>query len=299
VPTAIQRYHLSFLQATALYQPLPGRRTWPRRYFSLVSGDDQPRPIRLSGGFVNEIYLVGDTVRRTAGPWTPAVHSLLRYLEQARFEGVPRVRGFDEQGREVLSHLPGSVPEWSRWPDVLVRGDGVEQLGRFLRRYHDAVAGLRPAPDAIWRNPLAPHTGEVVRHGDFSPFNSVWHANGQLAGIIDWDFAQPGDALTDLAYLARYAAPLAPASQLASYGLPPRLPRAQRLERLCAAYGDVTPSRVIEELIVLIKREISDTAVLGARGIHPWKSFVADGNIGIWQAELTWLEERGHTLLRK
>ena len=263
-----------------------------------VAGD-RPAEIRLSGGFVNEIYLVGDTVRRTAGPWTPAVHSLLLYLEHAGFAGVPRVLGFDEQGREVLSHLPGRTPEWNRWPDVLVRGDGVEQLGRFLRRYHDAVAGFAPAPDAVWRNPLAPHTGEVVRHGDFSPFNSVWRGDGRLAGIIDWDFAQPGAALTDLAYLARYVVPVAPASQLASYGLPAWLPRSRRLERLCAAYGDVTPPRVIEELIAAIKREISDTAVLGARGIHPWKSFVADGNIGIWQEELTWLEERGHTLLDK
>jgi hypothetical protein len=261
-----------------------------------VAGD-RPTEIRLSGGFVNEIYLVGDTVRRTAGPWTPAVHSLLRYLEQAGFEGVPRVRGFDEQGRERLSYLPGRTPEWSRWPDVLVHGDGVQQLGRFLRRYHDTIGTFRPPPDAVWRNPLAPHTGEVVRHGDFSPFNSVWLDNGQLAGIIDWDFAQPGDALTDLAYLARYAVPVAPAIRLASYGLPPWLPRAQRLERLCGAYGDVTPALVLKELIALIKREISDTVTLGARRLHPWKSFVADGNIDIWQAELTWLKDYGHTLL--
>jgi hypothetical protein len=261
-----------------------------------VAGD-RPTEIRLSGGFVNEIYLVGSTVHRTAGPWTPAVHSLLRYLEQAGFEGVPQVRGFDEHGREVLTYLPGRTPEWSRWPDVLVHGNGVEQLGGFLRRYHNAIAGFRPAPEAVWRNPLAPRSGAIVRHGDFSPFNSVWRDDGQLAGIIDWDFAQPGEPLTDLAYLARYAVPLAPASQLASYGLPLRLPRAQRLRRLCAAYGEVAPGQILRELIVLVKQEISDTAILGARGIHPWNSFLADGNIGIWRAELTWLKQCGHTLL--
>ena len=264
---------------------------------SAVVAGDRPTEIRLNGGFVNDIHLVGDTVRRTAGPWTSAVHSLLRYLEQAGLEGVPRVHGIDQQRREVLSHLPGRTPEWDRWPDVLVHGNGVEQLGAFLRRYHDAVAGFRPPPGAVWRNPLAPKTGEVVRHGDFSPFNSVWRHDGQLVGVIDWDFAQPGDALTDLAYLARYVVPLAPARQLASYGLPSWLPRARRLERLCAAYREVAPRDVLMELIVLIKQEIGDTAILGDRGLHPWKNFVADGNISIWRAELSWLQERGHTLL--
>lgn len=35
--------------------------------------------IRLSGGWVNEVVRTGDTVRRSAGPWTPAVHALLRH----------------------------------------------------------------------------------------------------------------------------------------------------------------------------------------------------------------------------
>ena len=51
---------------------------------------------------------VGDTVRRRAGPWTPAVHALLRYLEAAGFE-APRVRGIDERGREILGYIPGEA----------------------------------------------------------------------------------------------------------------------------------------------------------------------------------------------
>jgi hypothetical protein len=253
--------------------------------------------VELTGGFVNKIHRVGDTVRRSAGPWTPAVHSLLRYLEQAGLDGVPRVCGIDERGREVLTHLPGRTPEWAHWPAVLVDGDGLEQLGAFLRRYHDTVAAFRPPANAVWRNPRAPRLGEVVRHGDFSPFNSVWREDGRLVGIIDWDFAQPGDALTDLAYLARYVVPCAPASGLANFGLPADLPRVQRLERLCAAYGGVTPRQVLNELIATVAREISDTAVLGGQGLHPWDRFVADGNLGIWQAELTWLRGSGQSLL--
>ncbi|TMD54628.1 MAG: aminoglycoside phosphotransferase family protein, partial [Chloroflexi bacterium] len=35
------------------------------------------------GGNMSDATRVGDTVRRRAGPWTPAVHALLRFLENA------------------------------------------------------------------------------------------------------------------------------------------------------------------------------------------------------------------------
>jgi hypothetical protein len=46
---------------------------------------------------------IGDTVHRPVAPWTAAVHDLLRYLEDVGYEYSPRVLGFDEQGREVLT----------------------------------------------------------------------------------------------------------------------------------------------------------------------------------------------------
>jgi hypothetical protein len=52
-----------------------------------------------SGGVVR----TGDTVRRPAGPWTPAVHALLGHLRAAGFPGAPRPLGLDEHGREVLT----------------------------------------------------------------------------------------------------------------------------------------------------------------------------------------------------
>ena len=42
------------------------------------------------GGNLNDATRVGDTVRRRAGPWTPAVHALLRFLESAGFEPEQR-----------------------------------------------------------------------------------------------------------------------------------------------------------------------------------------------------------------
>ena len=75
--------------------------------------DEQPLPGGNAGGAV----LAGGTVRRPAGPWTPAVHALLRHLEARGFAGAPRVLGLDEQGREILTYLPGETVGTARpWP---------------------------------------------------------------------------------------------------------------------------------------------------------------------------------------
>jgi hypothetical protein len=68
----------------------------------------------LSGGNMSSgVVRVGDTVRRPAGPWTPAVHALLTHLYEAGFRGAPRPLGIDERGREVLTFIPGPPA----WPD--------------------------------------------------------------------------------------------------------------------------------------------------------------------------------------
>src|SRR5260221_6573384 len=59
--------------------------------------------IPLAGGNMSSgVVRVGDTVRRPAGPWTPAVHALLAHLHAVGFDGAPRPLGVDERGREVL-----------------------------------------------------------------------------------------------------------------------------------------------------------------------------------------------------
>jgi chloramphenicol 3-O-phosphotransferase len=66
---------------------------------------------RLPGGNAGGAVLVDGTVRRPTGAWTPAVHDLLRHLEQRGFTGAPRVLGIDEQHREILTYLPGEIPQ--------------------------------------------------------------------------------------------------------------------------------------------------------------------------------------------
>ncbi len=64
---------------------LPAGRT-RARYWHMT---DEPE-VPLTGGDMTAVVRVGDTVRRTAGPWTPAVHALLRHLRAAGFTQIPR-----------------------------------------------------------------------------------------------------------------------------------------------------------------------------------------------------------------
>ena len=52
----------------------------------------------------------GEFVHRTPCKNAAFVHQVLEFLEAGGVEGVPRYRGLDQQGREVLTFLPGQVP---------------------------------------------------------------------------------------------------------------------------------------------------------------------------------------------
>ena len=66
--------------------------------------------VPLTGGNVTVgLVRVGDTVRRPAGPWTPAVHALLVHLHDVGFDGAPRSLGLDERGRHVVEWIDGAV----------------------------------------------------------------------------------------------------------------------------------------------------------------------------------------------
>jgi hypothetical protein len=106
---------------------------------------------RLDGGKAGGAVRVDDTVRRAAGPWTPAVHALLSHLARTGFPGSPRPLGIDAQGREILSFVPGeTVGSALPWPGWAHADDTLVQVARWLHRYHEAVADFAP-PGAIWR----------------------------------------------------------------------------------------------------------------------------------------------------
>jgi hypothetical protein len=191
----------------------------------------------LSDGLpsVGQATLVDGQVHRATGPWTPAVQALLGHLERSGFDGAPRVVGFDEQGREVLTWVEGEAPSHP-WPQWMASEEALEGLGRLLRRFHDAVAGFVPPEDARWRSWLGSPGGPIIRHGDLWPANVVFR-DGLPAALIDWEFAQPGTTLDDLASAAKHWIPLAADPRATEDGFALPVDRVRRLRIFCDGYG--------------------------------------------------------------
>src|SRR5215212_6244167 len=163
--------------------------------------------IPLLGGNLNAPVRIGETVHRGTGPWSPAVHDLLRYLEARGWAGAPRLLGLDAQGREVLTFLPGEVGHYPL-PLYMWRDGVLVAVARFLRDYHVVVAGYVPPPDAAWQVAYPdPARHELMCHNDFAPYNMIF-VDEQPHGLIDWDVAGPGPRIWDLAYAAYRFVPL-------------------------------------------------------------------------------------------
>ena len=241
--------------------------------------------VRLPGGNAGGAVLVDGTVRRPTGPWTPAVHALLRHLESKGFEGAPRVLGFDAQGREVLTFLPGETVGVARpWPAWTHSDGALDQVGRWLRGYHDAVSNFVPPADARWRTTgrrWTPH--DVVGHNDAAPYNAVWQSGpdgGRLVGFVDWDFSAPCPPLWDLAFVVFSWVPLHARDVVLAEGFVRLEDRPRRLRRLLTAYGY---EGEVDAVLAAVRDRIRDHArglrELAAAGDPLFRRLVDDGVI--------------------
>lgn len=180
---------------------------------------------------------VGDTVRRRAGAWTPAVHTLLAHLATQGFTGAPRPLGFDDQGREVLTFLAGETTGTSRpRPAWVYADDTLDQVARWMHDYHQAVSDFVPSPDAIWRSGATWSPTLIIAHNDAATYNAAWH-RGRLTGFFDWDFAGPATPEWDLALMAFSWVPLHARHVVAAEGFTDFAGRPRRLDQFLATYG--------------------------------------------------------------
>ncbi|MFI7080393.1 phosphotransferase [Micromonospora sp. NPDC049903] len=192
---------------------------------------------RLAGGNTGGAVRVGDTVRRVPGGWTPSVHALLRHLERRGFDQAPRALGFDENGREVLSYLPGEVVGVTRpWPAWVHSDDALRQVAEWLRAFHAAVASFVPPPDAVWREGGTWRPGLIVGHNDAAPYNATW-SGGRLVGFFDWDLAAPVTPEWDLAFTAFSWVPLHARHVVRAEGFTAFADRPRRVRLFLNAYG--------------------------------------------------------------
>ena len=242
------------------------------------------------------VYRVGNTVRRTTGTWTPAVHALLRHLEQAGFAHAPRVVGVDDEGREILSYIEGFVPYAPDVPTEIWTDEALVGAATLVRRYHEAVRSFEPPTDAKWRIcPGAPEGGEIVCHNDLAPWNTVY-ASHLPAAFIDWDFAAPGPALWDVAYAAWRFVPLYYDGVPGANGDPDRGEYARRLRLFCDEYG----LRDRAGLLTMIERRQQvayDTVrVWGQAGIPGFAEMWATGHADAPMRDLAFVRANRKTL---
>ena len=163
----------------------------------------EPDELLAGGNMAGEARRIGETGAAPAGPWTPAVHHLLRHLEQVGFRGAPRALGIDQQGREIVSFIPGDVVH----PRVVDDAD-LARVAQVIRQFHTAAASFVQPVAAQWqtigRDPSG--VGELICHNDLAPWNLI--VGEQNWAFIDWDLAAPGRRLWDLALPACTFVPL-------------------------------------------------------------------------------------------
>jgi hypothetical protein len=239
---------------------------------------------KLTGGNMTAVSRVGDTVRRDAGSWTKQVHMLLMHLRAKGIQEAPAPLGFDENGREILSFIPGLVghhplPESLRTDEVLI------SAAQLLRRIHDATTDVAQIWQSGWQSPTREPV-EVICHGDFAPYNCVFD-KGRLIGVIDFDNAHPGNREWDLAYALYRFAPITDPSNPENYGTIQEQCRRARL--FCDEYGLHERSTIVQSVNLRIAY-MADTLRQGAaNGDKRFQANIDEGHLEIYITDYAYL----------
>jgi hypothetical protein len=220
--------------------------------------------ISLAGGRTTSgVVRVGDTIRRPLQSTSPFVHQLLTHLESTGFAGAPRFLGIDSANREILSFIPGFVP------DNLGEFSGAQlsAAARLLRALHDATT------DCTLRG-----SGEVVCHGDASPCNCVFF-DGVPTAFIDFDSAHAGARRDDVGYAAWLWLDI-------GEDIDPEL-QGRRLADFFAAYGAVdirdAVAAVVDAQVRLASRiDAPSSARDWAKKCREWTERNEEGLMATW-----------------
>ena len=293
---AVPGFHAAGASRDRLWLTVEQLRTAIR--FSSVSGHDEQL---LADSGVTRVVRIGATVRRPARPFTATVQAYLRHLRERGVTFVPEVFGYDEQGREVLSFVPGDVPT-EPLPDWATTEDVLQELARLVRALHDASEGWVPPADAVWGSIPGPPSvdlpalfdaPELVSHQDYCPGNVVFRA-GIPAAFIDFDLARPTTRVVDSVNALYWWVPL-----LHPVDRPPALrdaDAARRVRIFADAYGlDRAQRAALVPVAVRRSRNAHVTMRLAAEVDPVFKRWWDEGVKDRMPRAEQWLEqEAGH-----
>jgi len=120
---------------------------------------------------------------------------------------------------------------------------------------------------------------ELICHGDFGPWNVVWDGMTPV-GLVDFDFAYPGDALDDVAYDLEYVAPFredAHAMRWHGFTAPPD--RARWIAVFAEEYGLSTVDGLVDAVIRRQRLTYQHVRALAERGLEPQRTWVIEGRL--------------------
>lgn len=251
-------------------------------------GQDPEEEAPLGGNVTPGVVRIGDTVRRPAMPWSKSVDALLAHFREVEFEGVPRALGYDETGRQVLSFAEGYIDPDPSDLDI----SRITEVGRLIRRLHDASSTFNPPADAIWNVAIAPDREDLICHHDLAPWNLV-RAPTQLT-FIDWDGAGPGSRLWDVAYAAHGFVPLSPGASISDEVA------GERLAALVEGYGLDQQERT--DLVDMLGSRIRSMFELlrngHENGVQPWSRLWDEGHGTVWLTDAVYVDDRRSTWAR-
>jgi len=236
----------------------------------------------LGGNSSRDVVRVGATIRRPAMPWSASVDALLLHLQKVGFEGAPRPLGYDEAGRQVLSFVEGFID-----PDPSDLDESrIAELGRMIRRFHDASATFVPSSDAIWNVVITPPEEDLICHNDLAPWNLI-RTSTQLT-FIDWDGAGPGSRLWDLAYAAHGLVPLSPDASISDEVA------SRRLTAFVDGYDldQQDRARLVDMLGPRIRSMYELLRRSHETGVQPWSKLWSEGHGVVWLAHAIYVEDR-------
>ncbi len=252
-----------------------------------MQNDDSEQ--ELSGGNINTVVKVGETVRRPVSAHSRTIHELLRHLE-AKDVPAPRFLGIDKRGREILSFIDGET-EFPR--GMWDADDALVTSARLLRQLHVATLDFVPSEPASWAFSYPDvHRREVICHNDFAPYNMIFRGN-LPAAVLDFDLCGPGPRVRDLAYLAYWMTPLSfGLGELRAHSEKDAASGSPRLIQLCKSYGGIDPSDLLPMVSEVLHHMSDKTAATRMVGPNAADRLEADGHFGHWAKEATAFDER-------
>jgi hypothetical protein len=229
----------------------------------------------------NGVVRIADTIRRPVRRSSQTIQALLRHIEAQGFESAPKALGFDDQGREVVSHLPGSAEHYP-WRAFVYSEDNLYRVARLLRAYHDKTISFCKPDDAAWLVTI-PGAAEVICHGDISPYNTIY-INNEAVAFIDFETAAPGPRIWDVAFAVYRFARLCELSNIAKVSNAYLDKVAQRIRRFCDYYGLEARKSLLDIVLQRLEFQIAWLSSPENVGIH--RKAIADEHSAFYRRDV-------------